>query len=301
MRAQDALDGLRPERLFHGGGPVTREGAVAPRPPEYVRQDEHRHVAPHAVAALGNTRKLAPHRFPEPAVPIVQLESIGPTREVGVAAAGEDPLARAGRADPVGRLAREVRLRPRDEVLGVGGHPGVVRADVIRHEVEEEPEPTPREPLTQPREGVVAAVLGRDVVRLDRERRAGAVLVAEVGQIAHEPGAPVLPGAGDRAGGGPSGPDSEEPDPLEAARRDVVERGVREVVQIGRAPERAAPLAEQDARVHLVEEGPVGPDIIAHGRLARRRGGGRAPPRARSTRSGGSRRSRVPCRRGSTR
>jgi len=64
---------------------------------------------------------------------------------------------------------------------------------VIRHEVEEEPEPSLPEPFAQPRERGGAAVLGRDVVRLDREWRAGDVLVPEIGHSVEEPAALVEP------------------------------------------------------------------------------------------------------------
>ena len=81
----------------------------------------------------------------------VQLHDVGPGREVRVAAVREHAVADARRTTP-GR-ARGPRRSPRDEVLRVRRRPRVVGRDVVRHEVEDQPERRARRAPRAPRRG----------------------------------------------------------------------------------------------------------------------------------------------------
>ncbi len=70
---------LRPEEL----------SADAPRAFEHLGQDQHRHVAAHAVALSGDSLQFADHRLLQFRVAVVELQRIGPAVEVRVAAVGE--------------------------------------------------------------------------------------------------------------------------------------------------------------------------------------------------------------------
>ena len=206
----------------------------------------------------GDGAQLADLRLAEAGVPVVELERVRPAVEVGIAAVGEDRrAARAatrGDARVVLRLAREVVLAAVDVVLGVRGHPGVIAPGVVGHEVEQQLQPAARQPIAQARQRLVAAEVLVDAIGDDRERRAGDVLLAQVGEIAaallHQLRIRTRDLAPDAAGL----PDAQEPDPREPLGRDVVEERVRDVVQRRGALERDAPLLQEDARVDLVEQ-----------------------------------------------
>ena len=120
-----------------------RAGRRSPGPLEDFRQEEHGHVAAHAVAPCGDAVELAEHGVLQRRVAVVQLQRIGPAGEVRVAAVGEDAVA-AGRDHPVcsSGAARPARSRSRRRRnVGVLIHPGVVGRDVVGHEVEDEPQP----------------------------------------------------------------------------------------------------------------------------------------------------------------
>ena len=81
----DAPGRLRPEGL----------GRDAPGPLEDLGQDQHRHVAAHAVALPGDPQQLADHRLLRGRVAVVELERVRPAGEVRVAAVGEQQVAAA--------------------------------------------------------------------------------------------------------------------------------------------------------------------------------------------------------------
>ena len=74
----------------------------------------------------------------------VELQHLGPGREVRVAAAGDDGV--ADREEAVG-IAREVVGRAAHEVLGVLGRPRVVGRDVVGDEVEDQADAARRQLL----------------------------------------------------------------------------------------------------------------------------------------------------------
>ena len=142
-----------------------------PRPREDVRLHEHRHVAPHAVAELGDSRELDGHRHAQVRVAIVELQRVGPAREVGVAPVREDRGAPTRAAlDPVLRVALEGLARAVDEVLGVLVEPRMIERHMIDDVVEDERDPPLGKPAAEPPERFVAAPLLSDAVGADRER-----------------------------------------------------------------------------------------------------------------------------------
>ncbi len=125
VAALDGGDGLRPERIVLGRRPVGRPGAVAPGLLDDLRLQQHRHVAPDAVAAIGDGPELGDARFAKAGVAVVELKGVWPAVEVGIAAVGEDHrLPAALHARVVLRLPRDIVRAALDVVLGVLGHPG---------------------------------------------------------------------------------------------------------------------------------------------------------------------------------
>ena len=65
----------------------------APGALEDFGQDEHRHVAAHAVALPRDALQLAEQRVLQRGIAVVELQRVGPAREVRVAPVGEDAFA----------------------------------------------------------------------------------------------------------------------------------------------------------------------------------------------------------------
>ena len=240
----NALDHPRPEQ----------RRPAAPGPLEDVGQDEHRHVAPHAVALPADLHQLVLHRLLRGRVAVVQLERVRPSREVGVTAVGQDP----GTLPPlhpgvVLRRPRQVELGSRNVVLGVTLDPRVVQRGVIRDEVEHEPKAALPESVAQPGQRRIAAEARVHGVAGDGEPGAGDVVLGEVRQRLLE----LLPPLGTLPGGLLPGlsrsPDAEEPDPVEPQAGDAVQVGVGNVVQRRGPAQRPRPLRQPDAGVHLIQ------------------------------------------------
>ena len=106
-----AADRLGPERL----------GRDAPGPLEDFRQDQHRHVAAHAVALTGDSHQFADHGFLRSWVAVVELQRVRPAGEIRIAAVGQQQFACA-RASPTcsscGARARSSSV-PANVILGV--------------------------------------------------------------------------------------------------------------------------------------------------------------------------------------
>ena len=197
----------------------------------------------HCPAIGSSTASIA---VPEPAVPVVHLERVGPAREVRVPSVGQH--ARAGAcldADVVVRLAREVLLAARDVELGMLAGPRVVERGVVGHEVQHQPEPA----------AARAACGGARARAARRSRGARRNRVTANGEP-HTSSA-VKSGSSSRYSGCHSGrrretcapgraglPDAEQPDPVEPVVGDLVERGVGHVVERRRPTERHAELVE---------------------------------------------------------
>ena len=78
MFSPHGLGRLRPEEI----------GPDAPGAFEHIGQDQHGHVAAHAVALLGDSLQLADHRLLQFRVAVVELQRVGPAVKVRVSAIG---------------------------------------------------------------------------------------------------------------------------------------------------------------------------------------------------------------------
>ena len=148
-------------------GPVLgvghRTGPFAPGAAEHVVEHEHRHVAAHAVGEAADVDERVDGGLSEPGGEGVELGDVGPWREVGVAPAGDHGVADG--EELVG-CSRQVVGVAEDEVLGMGGQPGVVGGDVVGNEVDDEPGASCGECLA-------GRQRGRRVRRSGRRRRSG--------------------------------------------------------------------------------------------------------------------------------
>src|SRR5436190_1372657 len=126
------LGRLRPERL----------GLDGPGSLEDLRQDQHGHVAAHAVALPGDAHELLDHRVLKRRVAVVELQGVGPTSKVRIAAVGQQQVA-ALALDPdiIRRRSGLVPFGPGDVVLGMTLDPRVIQARFTRLPHAQEPDP----------------------------------------------------------------------------------------------------------------------------------------------------------------
>ena len=137
---------------------------------EHVGQDQHGHVAAHAIALPGDSLQLADHRLLQFRVAVVELQGVGPALKVRVAAVGEHQRAVFRlHATVVPRCARQVTLAAVDKVVRVLVDPRVIRGHVVRDEVEHQLQSAFLQPLAQTRERDIAAEIAMDDVVLDGE------------------------------------------------------------------------------------------------------------------------------------
>ena len=231
-------------------------GPRAPGALEDRVQHEHGHVAADAVALPGDLRDRLDHRLPEPRLKGVELEHIGPRREEGVPAAGKHLSARL---DEGRRIVPRVVGVPLDEVFRVIADPGVVRSDVVGHEIEDEPHaalcerfPGCCEPLRTaevPIDDVAAHAVGRADIVLRREVGKGAAEVLEEPLVSH----------GDLDPGGAPLPDAHEPDGVKAVSGDGIPLLRRNRGEIHRPLVFPAQISQPDPGVDLVDDRVLGP------------------------------------------
>ena len=83
------------DTLAHAPGRLRPEGLGldAPGPLEDVGQDQHGHVAAHAVALPGDLHQLADHRLLRGRVAVVELQRVRPAGEVRIAPVGQEQVA----------------------------------------------------------------------------------------------------------------------------------------------------------------------------------------------------------------
>src|SRR5262249_11332012 len=120
-------DGDRPEGVVESRAAIARARPLSPRARDDVWQDEHGHVAAHAIALLGDGLEHAYHCLPEALVTVVELQRVRPAREVWVPAVGQDRRARPTLGPPViSRLAGQVLLAAGHVELRVLWDPRVI-------------------------------------------------------------------------------------------------------------------------------------------------------------------------------
>ena len=196
----------------------------------------------------------------------VQLHDVGPGREVRVAAVGEHAARRPARTRP-GR-ARGRPRSPRTKYSGCVVRPRVVGRDVVRHEVEDQPQPALGERLARRREAGRARrgarrPCSRGCSTASRRRPP----CVKSGQRAPEALDQAVVLERDRDPGRAALPDAHQPDRVEAERRDRVPLAprARRARSIG-LPGATAQLVEPDPGVDLVDErvGRFGRNRSAH-------------------------------------
>ena len=151
---------------------------ASPGPLEDVGQDEHGHVAAHAVTLPGDLQQLADHRLLRGRIAVVELQRIRPAGEVRVAAVSQEPVApvRLTRCSSAARAPGRSRCRGRS--TRGGPPPRVIQAGVVGDEVEHQQQPARPEALAQTGQRRVSAQAGMHRVAGDREPGAGDVLLA---------------------------------------------------------------------------------------------------------------------------
>ena len=165
---------------------------LAPGSFEDLGQDQHGHVAAHAVALSGNPHQFADHRFLRGGVGVVELQCVGPAGEIGITAVGEDQIAPlAFDSGIVLRSAGQVEFGALNEIVGMIFDPGMIEPHVIGHEVEHELQAALAEPLAQAGQSSVTPEILMDRVAGDREAGAGDVFLAQIRERLLELAAPL--------------------------------------------------------------------------------------------------------------
>ena len=180
----DRTRGVPPELPERRGilGRRRHRRPAAPGRPEDVVEDEHRLRAHDAVAAGGHLLERLGHRPGHVGVAVVELGRIGPWREVRVATVG-DPVAAVGPdLEVLVGIGGPLRRVGVDEPVRMSADPEVLGRDVVRDEVQDQPEAGLAEALAQPGQaGRAAQAVGR-LVGADRIRRPDDVVVRAIGQ-----------------------------------------------------------------------------------------------------------------------
>jgi len=127
----------------------------------------------------------------------------------------------------------------------------MVEGGVIRRQVEEQSQTATPKALAQPGQGRVAAEILVDSVGAYGERRAANVVLGEARQRLGVGASPFLVFARRTPAFRPGLPDAEQPNPVEALRRQPIRQRIRHVVQ--RGPR--ADLVSKNAGVQLDQGG----------------------------------------------
>lgn len=165
-------------------------------------------------------------------IPVIELKRVGPTGEIGIATVRQHQVAAfALRAGVVLRGAGQVLLRPLDEVIRMFFDPEVIECDVIGDKVEHETNAALLQPGTQASQCRISAQIAVHGIPGDREAGTANVLFAQIGKRLLEFLTPLRMRPGDFVRGRAGLPDTEEPDPVETRFGEVVEFGLRNVVE----------------------------------------------------------------------
>ena len=168
MRRGHGGNRLRPKWRIDRRRAVARIRAVAPGFANHVGEEQHRHVAAHAVAALGDVPQVVDHRGAQAGMTIVQLQRVAPAGEVRIAAVRQNSRSELS---IIPRLPQPVARRAVDVILGMRLHPRMIQRRVVRHEIEQQAQATLPQSIAQARHCRIPAEIGMDFIRLHRERR----------------------------------------------------------------------------------------------------------------------------------
>src|SRR5205823_2048090 len=118
--------------------------SLAPGSLEDFGQDEHRHVAPDAIALAGDFQELAFHRLLSGQVGVVKLQRILPAGKVRIAAVGKNEIATfALDPDEVCWAASQIFFGDLYEILGMIFDPWVIKSRVIGGKIKHQADAAP--------------------------------------------------------------------------------------------------------------------------------------------------------------
>ena len=255
MPPPNAGDRRRPKRRIDGGRSVRRQPAIAPGALEHFGQDQHGHVAAHTVALFGDRHELVGHRGPQARLSIVQLEHVGPTGKIGIAAVGENPRpGGGGNAAIVRRLAGQILFGAGDIEFRVRRGPGMIEGCVIGDEIEHQPRRRGH-PIAGENGPALRCRRNRDGLHTRRWQTASRRCRRRSGREAPSKLLSpewILPR--DLAAGRAGLPNAEQPNPIPAVLHEPIEFGVGNVVERRLPPKLPRQPAEPNAGVELVEQ-----------------------------------------------
>ena len=185
---------------------------------------------------------------------VVELEGIGPAGEVGVPAVGQDEGAAGGLHPPIiVGLPLQVGCASLDIELGVGFTQGWSGAVWLGTKSTRSLSPLCSEALFQAEEVRLRAEIPVQGVARHREGRAADVGLGETGERRLEFLEPLRVAQRHLASGLAGLPEAQEPDVVEAQGSHLVEKGIGDIGQGSRTPQRVGQLPEPHPGVYLVQ------------------------------------------------
>ena len=140
---------------------------------------QHRHVAPDAIALLGDVAERVDDACAQGGGECVELHDVGPGREVRIPAPGQHG---AVDRDEGSRVVLEVLAAAAHEEFRVRARPRVVGCDVVGDEVQDEPQSVPGQRGAGVGQAVASTQARVDLVVGDAVRRPDNVFGSVVGQ-----------------------------------------------------------------------------------------------------------------------
>ena len=171
----------------------------------------------------------------------------------------QDPGAfHRGEMDVVTGLGLEIGLASFDEEVGPGIQPGMIDGDVVGHEIEHQPDALSRQAIAKVRQRRFTAQIGAHLVAPDGKAGPANIFGCEIRnqrrRLVHQPG--IRPGQlrPDLT----ALPNAEQPHPLEAALRQLINSRLRHVGQRGGPAVPHSSLPQPHPGVDLIEQGMIG-------------------------------------------
>ena len=228
---------------------------------KHLRENQHRHVAPHAITLLRDFQQLADHRLLCGRVTVVELQRVRPASKVRVASVRQDQLATL-RLQPyvVRRRPRQLLLRAANVVVRVLLNPRVIQRGVVWNKIQHQLQATFPQPLPHPGQRGRPAETFVDRVPGNRKARAWNIRVSQIRQSILKFLSPFRIAPRDALPGLAGLPHAQKPNPIKTLAGEIIQIGVRDVIQRSRMAKFPGELSHPDARVYLIER-------RIHGRL----------------------------------
>jgi hypothetical protein len=205
-----------------------RAHSIAPGAREHVAEQQHGHVATHAVGLVPDVHEGRSRGTTKSGRERVELGDVGPGREERVAAPGDHVVVDG---EERGRIDVGLPVGASYEVVGVFRQPGMVGRDMVRYEVDDETDAALGKGTARHRQPGAPAEALVDLVAPDAVRRPDHIGVAEIRER--------RPEAGQQVGGvervlppcRAALPDAHQPHGVHARRRHVVPLDVGDIGQ----------------------------------------------------------------------